>query len=196
MYKTEKRQYKTLFLIVKCKFWTFLLPLSYWLLNIITKTKKKGFQEGFFVIINYPRSRCSQRMTRCVLLITWQNLQTLKDHLLFCETEKSQLWQSFLRQFDGVMNLYTNEENISDLSGNHFLKVKELCRSLQHLQVQKTTEVALSELCSFLQSVFASVLRCMTVRSLSCGRFPYKENVVTEWVDHLYYGETQKQIRE
>ena len=87
---------------------------------------------------------------------------------------------------------------ITDLRGKDFEKVEELCRSLRQLQVQKTTEVALSELCSSLKSLFAPVLRCITDKSLSCGRFPnYNENVVNEWFDHPYgKGETQKQIKE
>ena len=171
--KLKNVRAKLCFSLLNANFGPFCYLCRLGCLNTITKTKPLNFQ-GFFVIINPPRSPCSERMTRCVLLIRWQNLQTLKDHLLFCETEKSQLWLSFLRLFDGVMNLYTMKKIscslIPDLSGNDFQKVKELCRSLRHLQVQKAREVALSELCSFLKSLLASVLRCMTVKSLSCGR--------------------------
>lgn len=47
-----------------------------------------------------------------------------------------------------------------------------------------------------LKSLFAPVLRCITVKSLSCGRFPHNENVVNEWFDYPYNGETQRQIKE
>lgn len=110
------------------------------------------------------------------------------------------LWQSFLRLFDGVMNLYTMKKIscflISDFSGNDFLNVEDLCRSLRHLQVQKTTEVSLSELCSSLKSLFAPVLRWKTDKSFSRDRFPHNESAVNQWFDHLYNGETQKQIKE
>ena len=47
-----------------------------------------------------------------------------------------------------------------------------------------------------LKSLFALVLRCITVKSLSCGRFPHNENVVNEWFEYPYNEETQRQIKE
>ncbi|KAK2548679.1 hypothetical protein P5673_031122 [Acropora cervicornis] len=49
---------------------------------------------------------------------------------------------------------------------------------------------------SKLKSLFAPVLRCITVKYPSCGCFPHNENVVNEWFDYTYKIVTQKQIKE
>ena len=49
---------------------------------------------------------------------------------------------------------------------------------------------------SKLKSLFAPVLRCITVKFSSCGRFPHNENVVNEWFDYTYKIVIQKQIKE
>lgn len=87
-----------------------------------------------------------------------------------------------------VMNLYTVERIscflITELSANDFIQVKKHCRSLQHQEVQKTTTVALSEIFWSPKFFFAPLLRCITDKSLYCGRFPHHENVVNEWFYH------------
>lgn len=89
-----------------------------------------------------------------------------------------------------VMNLYTMKKtscfSITELSGNEFLQVEELCRSLRHLKTQKPTQVASSQLCSSLKFLFPLVLRCITDKFFSCGRFPHKEDIVNSWFDQEY----------
>ena len=90
-----------------------------------------------------------------------------------------------------VMDLYTLEKIscslTSELSANKFLHVEELnlsfLGSLLYPKVEKTAEVALRELCSPLKFLFGSVVRCMTDKFLSCGRFP-RDGIVYQWFDH------------
>lgn len=96
-----------------------------------------------------------------------------------------------------VMNLYTVEKIscflITEFSANDFIQVQKLCRSLRHLEVQKTTKVALSEIFSSPKSFFAPLLRCITDKYLSCGRFPHDENGVNEWFYHPTDTKTRNQ---
>ena len=91
------------------------------------------------------------------------------------------------------MNLYNMKKtscfSITELSGNDFIQVEELCRSLRHLKSQKTSQVASSELCSSLKFLFPLVIRCITDKFFSCGRFPHKEDIVSSWFDQEYDGE-------
>ena len=70
-----------------------------------------------------------------------------------------------------------------------------LCRWLRQLKVQKTAEVALGELSLSSKSVFTPTFRCITDKSLSCGRFPHNESVVYKWLHHPFSGETRNQIK-
>ena len=70
-----------------------------------------------------------------------------------------------------------------------------LCRWLWQLKVQKTAEVALGELSLSSKSVFTPTFRCITDKSLSCGRFPHNESVVYKWLHHPFSGETRNQIK-
>lgn len=96
-----------------------------------------------------------------------------------------------------MMNLYTVEKIscflITEFSANDFIQVKKLCRSLRHLEVQKTTKVALSEIFSSPKSFFAPLLRCITDKSLSCGRFPHDEDGVNKWFYHPTDTKTRNQ---
>lgn len=87
---------------------------------------------------------------------------------------------------------------ITELRVSDFLQVGKFCisfsGSLRHLKVETTTEVAVSEPCSSLKSLFASVLQCITDKSFSCGRFPYHENTVYEWFNHPCDKQTRNQI--
>ena len=98
-----------------------------------------------------------------------------------------------------VMNLYTTKKtscfSTTELSGNDFLQVEELCRSLRHLKSQKTTQVALSELCSSLKFLFPLVLRCISDKFFSCGRFPHKEDIVNSWFDEECGGKHSRMIK-
>lgn len=85
--------------------------------------------------------------------------------------------------------------SITELSGNDFLQVEELCRSLRHLKTQKPTQVASSELCLSLKFLFPLVLRCITDKFLSCGRFPHKEDIVNSWFDQEYGGEPLRMMK-
>ena len=102
-----------------------------------------------------------------------------------------------------VMDLYTLEKIscslISQLSANDFLQVEELNNSflgsLRYPKVEKTAEVALREICSALKFVFVPVLRCMTDKSFSCGRFPHKESIVYQWFDHPRSGGSRNPVK-
>ncbi|KAK2555662.1 hypothetical protein P5673_022688 [Acropora cervicornis] len=87
----------------------------------------------------------------------------------------------------------------SELGANEFLQVEELyisfLGSLLYPRVEKTAEVALTELCSPLKFLFASVLRCMTDKSFSCGRFPRNESIVYQWFDHPNSGGTRNPVK-
>ena len=69
-----------------------------------------------------------------------------------------------------------------------------LSRCLRHLKVEKTAEVDLGKLCSSLKSLLTPVLRCVTDKSLSCGRFPQNESVVYKCLLYPFGGETRNQI--
>ena len=88
--------------------------------------------------------------------------------------------------------------SITELSGNDLLQVEELCRSLRHLKIQKTTQVASSELNSSLKFLFPLVLRCIIItdKFFSCGRFPHREDIVNSWFDQEYDGEPSRVIKE
>ena len=99
------------------------------------------------------------------------------------------------------MDLYTEKIScslISELSASDFLQVEELnisfLASLLHLK-EKTAGVALRELCLLLKFVLVSVLRCMTDKSFSCGRFPHNENIVYQWFDHPNSGGTLNTVK-
>jgi len=98
-----------------------------------------------------------------------------------------------------VMNLYTMKKtscfSITELSGNDFLQVEELCRSLRHLKTQKPIQVTSSELCSSLKFLFSLVLRCINDKFFSCGRFPHKEDIVNSWFDQEYGGEPSRMMK-
>ena len=70
-----------------------------------------------------------------------------------------------------------------------------LCRQLLQLKVKKTAEVELGELCLSPKSVFTPAFRCITDKSVSCGRFPHNERVVFKWLDYPFSGETRNQIK-
>lgn len=101
------------------------------------------------------------------------------------------------------MDLYTLEKIscflILELSANDFLQVEELCisffGSLRYPKVEETADVALRELCSFLKFLFAPVLRCITDKSFSCGRFPHNESIVYQWFDHPRSGGIRNQVK-
>lgn len=88
---------------------------------------------------------------------------------------------------------------ISELSASDFLQVEELnisfLASLLYPKVEKTAGVALRELCLLLKFLFVSVLRCMTDKSFSCGRFPHNENIVYQWFDHPNGGGTRNPVK-
>ena len=98
-----------------------------------------------------------------------------------------------------VMNLYTMKKtycfSITEFSGNDFLQEEELCRSLRHLKAQKPTQVASYEQCSSLNFLFPLVLRCITDKFFSCGRFPQKEDIVNSWFDGKYGGEPSRMMK-
>ena len=102
-----------------------------------------------------------------------------------------------------VMDSYTLEKIscflTSEFSANEFLQVEELyisfSGSLLYLKVEKTAEVALRELCSPPKFLFASVLRCMTDKFFSCGRFPQEESPIYQWFDHPRSGGTRNPVK-
>lgn len=101
------------------------------------------------------------------------------------------------------MNLYTLKKKpfflISELSAYDLLQVKELCISFsgssRYPKLEKTAEAAFKELCSCLKFLFAPVLRCITDKSFSCGRFPHNESIVYKWFDHPRSGETRNEVK-
>ena len=101
-----------------------------------------------------------------------------------------------------VMDLYAEKIScslISELSVSDFLQADELyisfLGSLLYPKVEKTAEVALRELCSALTFLFVPVIRCMTDKSFSCGRFPQKESIVYQWFDHPCSGGTRNPVK-
>lgn len=96
------------------------------------------------------------------------------------------------------MNLYVMEKtscfSITELSANDFLEVEELFGSLRYPKVQKTAEVALRELCSFLKFLSAPVLRCITDKSFSFCCFKHHGSKVYEWFDHPLSGGTRNSV--
>ncbi|KAK2546764.1 hypothetical protein P5673_033595 [Acropora cervicornis] len=101
-----------------------------------------------------------------------------------------------------VMDLYTEKIScslISELSASDFLQVEELyisfLGSLLYPKVEKTAEVALRELCLPPKFLFASVLRCITDKFFSCGRFPQNEGIVYQWFDHPSSGGTRNPVQ-
>ena len=88
----------------------------------------------------------------------------------------------------------TSRFSITDLSANDFLEMEELFGSLRYPEVQKTAEVALRELFSFLKFLSAPVLRCITDKCFLVCRFPHNEGKVYEWFDHPRSGGTRNTV--
>ena len=70
-----------------------------------------------------------------------------------------------------------------------------LCTWLRHLKVEKTADVSLGELCSSLKYLCTPVLRCITDKSFSYGRFPHNGSVLYKWLDYPRGGEIRNQIK-
>ena len=70
-----------------------------------------------------------------------------------------------------------------------------LCTWLRHLKVEKTADVSLGELCSSLKSLCTPVLRCITDKSFSYGRFTHNGSVLYKWLDYPRGGEIRNQVK-